>query len=211
MHGCAARAPTGHPFWVIAEDVRVLPTADGVRLRAGLRSPAEPRRWAVLCHAHPDYGGSMKNTLIAALSHGLADDGMAALRFDFRRPGTVAERRRDVEAALDLAEPGGALLVGWSYGADIALAVAARDDRVAGVVAIAPPLMAIAPEEMEPLAELRALVLVPQFDQFNPPGAARDRLPGIDLEVVEASDHFCDGAEDEIVKRVVDFERSLRQ
>lgn len=189
--------------------VKILVTADGARLRAGLRSPDRARRGAVLCHPHPDYGGSMHSTLIAVLSQALADDGIAALRFDFRRPGTVHERRSDVEASIAALDGDDALLVGWSYGADLAMAVGSSHNRVAGIVAVAPPLMAINPDELEHLTERRVLVLVPEHDQFCAPDIIRERLPGTEIEVLAGADHFCSGVEDEIAKRVLLFEGVL--
>lgn len=153
----------------------------------------------------------MHTTLIAVLSQALAGDGLCAVRFDFRRPGTIAERRLDVAAAI--AEAGGdrVLLAGWSYGGDLALAVASADGRVAGVVAVAPPLMAVSPDELAALAArgTPALALVPEHDQFAEPHTVAHRLDGIPVEVLDDTDHFCSGAEDAVARYVLAFERSL--
>ena len=61
----------------------------------------------VICHPHPLYGGDMDNNVVVAVAMGLARDGIAALRFNFRGTGDsdgafgggIGERE-DVSAAL---------------------------------------------------------------------------------------------------------------
>lgn len=187
------------------EEPLTLETADGVRLSALVRRPPDARRGVVLCHPHPDYGGSMHVPVLDVLSDRLGREGLATLRFDLRRPGTVTERLRDVEAAVS-AMGASVLLVGWSYGADLALATAAADNRVASVVAIAPPLHL---ESVDEAVATRALFLIPEHDQFNPPERASAQLPGARIEVVEGADHFLAGHEEDIADAVVAFERTV--
>ena len=117
-----------------------LTAADGAVLAGDLARSAAPRAAAVLCHPHPAYGGDRHNMVVDALFRALPPTGVAALRFDFR--GAGGGEQDDVLAALDrlAAEvPGVPLwLVGYSFGADVALGV--DDPRAAGWVAVAPPL-----------------------------------------------------------------------
>src|SRR5205823_3852327 len=126
-----------------------LHTADGLSLEAEWASPSDARAIAVLCHPHPQYGGTMRSIVISALFEALPERGIACLRFNFRgvegSEGSYAEGRDeplDVAAALDAATvaavDGPLALIGWSFGADIALGI--DDRRVAGWVGIAPPL-----------------------------------------------------------------------
>ena len=105
----------------------------------------------MLCHPHPQYGGTMRSIVVSALFAALPAAGYGCLRFNFRGvEGSAGEHgggdrraRRTCAAALDAAD-GHAVdgraprLVGWSFGADMALSVA--DPRVAAGSAIAPPL-----------------------------------------------------------------------
>jgi alpha/beta superfamily hydrolase len=85
-------------------------------------------------------------------------------------------------------------LVGYSFGADVALSV--DDQRVAGWVAVAPPLhfgsARAATGDPRPV-----LVVAAEHDQFNPPDRVREAVatwPTATVEVVPGADHFLVGA-----------------
>lgn len=121
-----------------------LRTSDGVELDADLVVAAQAWAGAVVCHPHPAYGGDRHNTVVDRIFRTLATAGMTVLRFDFRRTGDGSSgEQQDVLAGVQEVarhlEPAQPLwLVGYSFGADIALSVG--DERVAGWVAVAPPL-----------------------------------------------------------------------
>ena len=106
---------------------------------------------AVLCHPHPQYGGTMRSIVISALFEALPARGLACLRFNFRgvegsdgrttakaatNPLDVRRRARRGHRRRGRRLP--LALVGWSFGADMALSV--EDPRIDGWVGIAPPL-----------------------------------------------------------------------
>jgi len=91
----------------------------------------------------------MRSLVISVLFAELSASGLACLRFNFRgvgrSTGSYADgigEQLDVAAALttiaDAVPAAPIALVGWSFGADVCLNV--NDSRVAGWVAIAPPL-----------------------------------------------------------------------
>jgi alpha/beta superfamily hydrolase len=174
-----------------------LTAPDGTVLAGDLAHPAQPRAAAVLCHPHPAYGGDRHNIVVDALFRALPAAGIAALRFDFR--GAGGGEQDDVRAALDrlAAEvPGVPLwLVGYSFGADVALGV--DDPRAAGWVAVAPPLRfggTPAPAGGDPRP---ALVLVPEHDAYSSPArtrAATADWPAATVEIVPMADHLLAGA-----------------
>lgn len=96
----------------------------------------------IICHG---YRGNKSDLL--GIGPGLWRAGHAVLIFDFRGNGESADgpqslahyEQRDLEAAIDFAaarKPGAEIcVVGYSMGAAVALLVAARDQRVARVVA----------------------------------------------------------------------------
>lgn len=109
----------------------------------------EPRAAAVFCHPHPQFGGTLHNKVTYRAAETLFLLGLPVLRFNFRGVGQSAGvwsegagEEEDAVAALDYVEqlyPGLPLLLGgFSFGAGIALAVGTRDDRVPGVLAVAP-------------------------------------------------------------------------
>jgi len=185
-----------------------LTAPDGTVLAGDLARPAGARAAAVLCHPHPAYGGDRHNVVVDALFRALPAAAVAALRFDFR--GAGAGEQEDVLAALDrlAAEvPGVPLwLVGYSFGADVALGV--DDPRAAGWVAVAPPLRfggTPAPAQGDPRP---VLVLVPEHDAYSPPErtrAATASWPAVTVEVVPMADHFLAGAAGSVAATVTSW------
>jgi alpha/beta superfamily hydrolase len=180
-----------------------------------LARPDAARAAAPLCHPHPAYGGDRHNIVVDALFRALPAAGVAALRFDFGpgagRPAGDGDARADVAAALDrlAAELGEGVplwLVGYSFGADVALSV--DDPRVRGWAAVAPPLRfggTPVPAGGDPRP---VLVLVPEHDQYSPPeraAAATGAWPAVTVEVVPMADHFLAGATDRVAAAVVAF------
>ncbi len=165
--------------------------------------PDGARAAAVLCHPHPAYGGDRHNPVIEALYRALPGVGVATLRFDFG-PAAAASggdeaARAEVVAALDrlAAEVGDVplWLVGYSFGADVALAV--DDPRHRGWVAVAPPMAYGGPPAPGRGDARPALVLVPEHDRFSSPDAARAATAGwadATVEVIPMADHFLAGA-----------------
>jgi alpha/beta superfamily hydrolase len=197
----------------------VLTTTDDLRLEAEIATPEGPSTaTAVLCHPHPQYGGTMRSIVISALFDALPAAGVSCLRFNFRgverSTGTHDEGRGellDVQAALDTAatargaaEP--LLLAGWSFGADMTLAT--HDARLAGWLAIAPPLR-FAAEFGAVAADARPKQLVlGQHDEFRDPAsvvAATEEWNATDIEVIPGASHFFVGRTD----RVVDAARAF--
>ncbi|MGH9197818.1 MAG: alpha/beta hydrolase [Acidimicrobiia bacterium] len=195
------------------EEFFKLQTSDGVFLDAGLTLPELPESASlgvVVCHPDPRGGGTMYNALIETIVQTLGASGVAALRFDFRVPGSFDERLLDASAALvhlrsRLPEGGRTAMVGWSMGAEIALAVAGSDPGVESVVAICPLLFPNLAPRRESLRDRRVLLLVPEFDQFTPPDVARQRIDFGTLEVIADGDHSLFGREEEIAERVMSF------
>jgi len=108
---------------------------------------------AVLCPPHPQYGGDMHNNVITAAVQTVSQSGFSTLRFNFRGVGSSGGsygdgigEKEDVKAAIEYLSSrlkGSAIpliLLGYSFGAWVGLPVAVQDDRVIGMVAIAPPL-----------------------------------------------------------------------
>ena len=186
-------------------------SAGGVTLEAEVAvDPAAGARAAVvLCHPHPQYGGSMRSIVISALFAALPAAGYPCLRFNFRgvegSTGTYSAgdgEADDVLAALDAAgDVFGApavALVGWSFGADIALSVV--DERVAGWVAIAPPLR-FRPVFGAATDERPKHLVLAAHDEFRAPDdvrAATAAWLATTVAVVPGASHFFVGRTDRV-------------
>ena len=181
-------------------------------LEGRLAAPPGAVAGAVVCHPHPQYGGDMDNPVVTAVADALAGRGLAALRFNFRgvgrSQGTYDGGRGEVDdarAALAalvarLPERAPIALVGYSFGAAVALRAAA-DGVATRVVAIAPPLALLEPDALAALAR-PLTVVVGDRDQFCP----IDRLAalGLTLRRVAGADHFLAGREREVAGAVLD-------
>jgi uncharacterized protein len=209
---------TDDPFRTISAASARLRTADGGTVEADLAAANRPWAGAVVCHPHPAYGGDRHNHVVDRVFHTLAAAGVTAARFDFRlgeTPGTPGTEQADVLAALDLVaervEAGVPLwLVGYSFGADIALSVG--DERVAGWAAVAPPLRFGSPPRPGEGDDRPVLVVAAEHDQFNPPERLREAVaawPSATVEVAPMADHFLAGAAATVADTVLAWMRGF--
>jgi uncharacterized protein len=195
---------------------------DGVAIELAWSLPDRPTAIAVVTHPHPLMGGDMHNPVPAGVARGLAAAGIAAVRLSFRGSGGSGgehgggePERLDVAATVAAAVeavPGVPVVgVGYSFGADVLLAV--EDDRLAGVVAVAPPLRVLPTDALRaPRDHRQTLVLSPAHDQFCDPAQATsvtDGWPATTVEAVPGCDHFLAGGVQRVVDRVVAFVADL--
>ena len=171
-----------------------LTTADGHALAADLALPDDPMASLVVCHPHPLYGGNRFNPVVDAIFTRAAAAGVAVVRFDFRREhGSGIAERADVVAAIDeIARHGdGPTFVGgYSFGAAVALTTV--DERIAGLIAVAPPLAMF---EFD-APTVPTLVIAPRHDQITDVSTVTDTVaswPNADLEILPSADHFLAG------------------
>jgi uncharacterized protein len=201
-----------------------LHTADGLALQAewAAGNDPAPRIAVVLTHPHPLHGGTMYASVVDALFGTLPGRGVGCLRFNFRgvqgsqgRHDYGRGEQSDVRAALDVigeVAPGlPVAMIGYSFGADVALAL--DDPRITAWVGVAPPLRVLPPEELRAGTTGRpVLLLVPTHDQFCGPDEAAARVRGWDatrIEAVPMADHFLAGAVSGIVATVDEFLEGL--
>jgi len=104
--------------------------------------------FAVVCHPHPQFGGTLENKVVYTLARAFEQLGAPAIRFNFRGVGTSVgtydEGIGETEDALAVIAygrqrwPGAALwLAGFSFGGAVAIRAAAHT-QPACVVAVAP-------------------------------------------------------------------------
>lgn len=179
---------TSDGYRLVGETAWPAPNPQSENLR-----PAQPQAVFLLLHPLPTAGGFMDSHVFKKAANRLpALANVVVVRFNFRGvtsdagtsegyfDGGVAEAA-DVEALIDYASSlvlGAPLwLVGWSFGADMAVNYG-RDDRVSGVILLSPPLKYLRSQTLTMWADSeRPLVaVVPEHDDYLQPEQARERF-----------------------------------
>jgi alpha/beta superfamily hydrolase len=125
------------------------------RLEAILDTPRESSaaHVGVVCHPHPQYGGTMTNKVAHMLARSFNEAGAPAVRFNFRGVGASAGaydegegETQDALAVIDWAAarwPGARVwLAGFSFGGAVAIRAAAQRD-VDRLVTVAPAIQRV--------------------------------------------------------------------
>jgi alpha/beta superfamily hydrolase len=199
-----------------------LRTEDGLKLVGELAMPLRPAR-ATLIMVHPltVAGGAMDSHVLSKVANrlpALAD--LAVFRFNLRGAASFEGcsegqfddgqgEQLDVRAAIELAvaqELPNPWLVGWSFGAELALKCG-PDQAVVGAVLIAPPLFLTTAEDLaswdrtgKPLH-----VVVPEYDDFLRPAQARQQFAPVRQATVVTLEETGHGVIGEpSVRRVLD-------
>jgi len=182
--------------------------------------PGAGEQAVVICHPHPQYGGSMDNNVVLAARDALAALGYGTLRFNFRgvgrSGGTHAQGQGEADdlapVMKELAEREGAEvhLAGYSYGAWVALRALQGNLAPASLLLFSPPLDFVPFEDLR-LPDVDCLITcgdrdeycaIPSLetwlaDQPHPGRLRRVILPG--------GDHFYWGQEAALRRAVTEF------
>jgi alpha/beta superfamily hydrolase len=173
---------------------------------------------AVVCHPHPQHGGTMHNKVAHTLARAFVRSGFETLRFNFR--GTEASEGQyddgigeldDAIAALDWMRerrPAGPIwLAGFSFGAAIAIRAAVKVE-VNGLVSVAPAVSRFANDIAD---QPKCPWLVVQGDEdelvdIEETLAWLNALePGPELLVLAGAEHFFHGRLTDVREAVMDF------
>ena len=177
-------------------------------LECAVDAPAEGegsavRGVAVICHPHPQHGGTMDNKVVQTLARALLQLGYRSVRFNFRGVGASQggwdEGRGEADDALAVVaavrEPGRPLvLAGFSFGGYVAAAAAARlvgADRVERLVLVGPSTQ----KHVLPTLPEDTLVIHGELDDVVPLAAtlAWARPQSLPVTVVPGGGHFFHG------------------
>ncbi len=183
------------------------------RLEALLEEPAagNPVHAVVVCHPHPQHGGTMHNKVVYRLARGLRKTGAVVLRFNFRgvnlSEGSYAHGEGEVldaTAALEFLRSRyphlGYSLAGFSFGSRVILKLGCQPEITpARLIAVGYPTRWPDLEELHGCRREKIFIQSTR-DEFGPV----DQLTGLVEELpepkslfwVEAKDHFFAGALD---------------
>lgn len=190
------------------------------RLESVLDRPREAvlRGCAVVCHPHPQHGGTMHNKVAHTLARAFVRSGCEVLRFNFR--GTESSEGRydhgvgevdDALAAIEFMQTRHASyplwLAGFSFGAAIAVkaAVAAHVD---GLVSVAPAISRFAGGlESQPVCPW--LIVQGDEDELVDVDETIEWVdglePGPELLVLNGAEHFFHGRLVDLRDAVIEF------
>jgi uncharacterized protein len=165
----------------------------------------------VLCHPHSLYGGNMDNNVVVALQKALQDQGWGTLRFNFRGVGRSgggyadgegeAEDLMAVKRYLSENMNKGLSLIGYSFGAWIALKAIQKGWSPQRTVLVSPPVDFL-PFNGLSLPLGNCLITLGERDSFCAVESLRAWLSGqrsqqgVDIEILPRCDHFYWGFEE---------------
>ncbi len=176
------------------------------RLEALLEEPEleAPVEAAVVCHPHPQFGGTMHNKVVYRIARGLRTSGCVVLRFNYRgvnrSEGEYAQgigETEDTRVALRELQSRypelPVIAAGFSFGSRVALRLTSQENAIRRVVAVGFPTRT---EERD----FVYAVHVPKFfvqstnDEFGPREQMIEFFGTLDepkeLHWVQAADHF---------------------
>jgi len=196
----------------MSEAFITIPVDEQVELEAHMIRGALPRT-AVICHPHPLYGGSMDNNVVMAAMEVYQELGWSAVRFNFRGVGGstgaygdgVGERE-DLKAVCRFLrdqpqKPELLCVVGYSFGAWVALGATGEGLSVDAQVLVSPPMDFMSFDKLG-LQPVPCLVTLGERDDFCRVATLRHWLekqpasgPRPQVVTFPGVDHFYFGAE----------------
>ena len=188
------------------------------RLEALLEEPEDgtPLEAALVCHPHPQHGGTMHNKVVYRIARGLRSTGAVVLRFNYRgvnlSEGEYAHGEGELEdARVALAYLRGRYpnlpftLAGFSFGSRIALRLGCEGAGARRVIAVGFPTTYKDRSFLENCTVPRTFIQSTR-DQFGPISDLEPLVTGLPepkkLVLVEAGDHFFDGALDVLEREI---------
>ena len=174
----------------------------------------------VICHPHPQHGGSMHNNVVMALALGLAEEGFVTLRFNFRgvgeSEGEHAEGDKEYEevlGALDLVKGwpdtrGKVGLVGYSFGSGVILRHESLHKEADAIALVSPALRYITESPLK-ARKLPSLVVAGDRDRLVESEKLSEELSDFsrapESRIFDGVDHFWYGHEARLVPEVARF------
>ena len=188
------------------------------RLEALLEEPenGEPREAALVCHPHPQHGGTMHNKVVYRIARGLRTAGAVVLRFNYRgvnlSEGEYAHGEGELEDAraalayLRERYPGLPFtLAGFSFGSRIVLRLGCEGIGARRVIAVGFPT-SYKDRSFLDACSVPKIFVQSTHDQYGPIPEIEPLVASLAepkrLVQVEAADHFFAGALDGLEREI---------
>jgi alpha/beta superfamily hydrolase len=205
-------------------EIKFTSALDETVLEGDIRCGGSPG--VVLCHPHSLYGGSMDSIVVSTLYDALGSAGFSALRFNFRGVGGSegsfgggSDEVGDVLGALEHLKSecrcGALMLVGYSFGAAVALRALGESEAVGFAAVALPTEMGSEMYGAEPVeVAVPSLLAAGDRDEIcrieNVGRVARFRSPP-ETVLLKGCDHFFSSIEslNELCENVLRFVRDI--
>ena len=193
------------------------------KIEALLEEPEdiEPVEAAVVCHPHPQFGGTMHNKVVYRLARGLRKAGCVVLRFNYRgvnlSEGIYDEgigETDDANTALRELQSRyphlPAMAGGFSFGSRVALKLSSREPGLKRVFAVGFPTRTPGQEYVQQI-HIPKYFIQSTSDEYGPRPQMEEFFATVpepkDIRWIEAEDHFFAGALDRLEAVVEEFGR----
>jgi alpha/beta superfamily hydrolase len=180
------------------------------RLEALLEEPDDqaPREVALVCHPHPQYGGTMHNKVVYRLARGLRRSGHVVLRFNYRGvnlsegsyghgDGELEDARTALEWLRSRYPELPYMLAGFSFGSRVVLRLGCQLRDVQRVIAAGFPTN-YGPQSYLTDCTLDKIFIQSTHDEYGPVHELQEHLKAVHepkrLILIEAEDHYFKGA-----------------
>jgi alpha/beta superfamily hydrolase len=188
------------------------------RLEALLEEPedAPPVEAALVCHPHPQHGGTMHNKVVYRMARGLRRAGAVVLRFNFRGVNRSEGAYADGEGELEDARACLAYLrqrypslpysvAGFSFGSRVALRLGCEDGGVHRIIAVGFPTRYHHESNLDGCAVPR-IFIQSTHDEYGPVAELEPFVASLAepkrLILVEAQDHFFAGGLEKLEQEI---------
>jgi alpha/beta superfamily hydrolase len=188
------------------------------KLEALLEEPEdrEPSQAVLVCHPHPQYGGTMHNKVVYRIARGMRRAGAVVLRFNYRGVnlsqgeydhgvGEVEDARSALAALRSRYPQLPFSLAGFSFGSRIVLKLGCQIGDASTLIAVGFPANLSDGRSLGQCA-IPKIFIVSTHDQFCAVPAMEAYFAALpepkELIWVEAADHFFSGALDEFEEAI---------
>jgi alpha/beta superfamily hydrolase len=189
------------------------------RLEALLEEPerGDPVEAALVCHPHPQHGGTMHNKVVYRIARGLRKTGCVVLRFNYRGvnlsegeyaggEGELDDAAAALEILLDRYHGLPLTLAGFSFGSRVVLRLGCEHPIARRVIAVGFPT-SYEYRSYLPGCTVPRVFVQSDHDEFGPISELRPLVESLpepkQLIVVQAQDHFFAGALDQLEEAIV--------
>lgn len=197
------------------------------RLEALLEEPEDqsPREAVLVCHPHPQHGGTMHNKVVYRIARAMRRAGFVVLRFNYRgvnlSEGKYADgvgEIDDAHAALDVLQSRYPdlpfSLAGFSFGSRIILKMGCEPVGASRLIAVGFPAVQETSHELG-RCRVPRIFIQSTNDQFGPRAAMEAYFETLQqpkqLVWVEARDHFFAGGLDQFEEAVGQASRPVAE